>query len=89
MDFGLRGRVAIVAAASKGLGCAVAEELAQEGARIAICSREAKNIEETAASIQALTKQRVFWRTVDVKQEEAIAAFVRIPKRTLGASIFA
>jgi len=36
MDLGLRGRVAIVAAASKGLGRAVAEELAREGAEIAI-----------------------------------------------------
>ena len=39
MDLGLRGRVAIVAAASKGLGRAVAEELAREGAEVAICSR--------------------------------------------------
>ena len=45
MDLGLRGRVAIVAAASKGLGRAVAEELAREGAQLAICSRDAKNID--------------------------------------------
>ena len=41
MDLGLKGRVAIVAAASKGLGRAVAEELAREGAEIAICARTA------------------------------------------------
>ncbi len=52
MDLGLTGRVAIVAAASKGLGCAVAEEFAREGARFAICARTASTPEETAAHIQ-------------------------------------
>ena len=55
MDLGLQGRVAIVAAASKGLGRAVAEELAREGAQVAICSRETNSIEQTAAAIQALS----------------------------------
>jgi len=84
MDLGLRGRVAIVAAASKGLGRAVAEELAQEGAQVAICSREAKNIEGTAVEIQASTKQPVFWRALDVRQDEAIAAFVADVEREFG-----
>ena len=39
MDLGLRGKVAAVAAASQGLGKAVAWELAREGARVAICGR--------------------------------------------------
>lgn len=39
MDLGLTGKVAAVAAASKGLGKAVALELAREGARVAICAR--------------------------------------------------
>src|SRR5881409_3458468 len=51
MDLGLTGRVAIVAAASKGLGRAVAEELAREGARVAICERTASTLAETAAGI--------------------------------------
>src|SRR5258707_15828019 len=84
MDLGLRGRVAIVAAASKGLGRSVAEELAQEGAHVAICSREAKSIEGTAIEIQASTKQPVFWRALEVRQEEAIAAFVAGGEKEFG-----
>jgi 3-oxoacyl-[acyl-carrier protein] reductase len=76
MDLGLQGRVAIVAAASKGLGRAVAEELAREGAQLAICSRDAGNIKKTAAEIQAKTGQRVFCQALDVAQAKAIAKFV-------------
>ena len=40
MDLGIKDRVALVAAASKGIGFAVARELAREGARVFICSRD-------------------------------------------------
>ena len=84
MDLGLQDRVAIVAAASKGLGRAVAEELAREGAHVAICSRDGKNIEQAAEEIQGLTKHKVFWRALDVKQEEAVAAFVTDVEKEFG-----
>jgi 3-oxoacyl-[acyl-carrier protein] reductase len=84
MDLGLQGRVAIVAAASKGLGRAVAEELAREGTHVAICSRDRKNIEQAAEEIRGLTKHKVFWRAVDVKQEEAVAAFVADVEKEFG-----
>lgn len=53
MDLGLKGRVALIAASSKGLGKAVAEELAAEGVSLVLCARGADALESTAASIRA------------------------------------
>ncbi len=53
MDLGLTGRVALVAAASGGLGLAVARALVAEGAKVAITSRSAERIEAAAESIGA------------------------------------
>lgn len=52
MDLGLKGKVAFVAAASRGLGAAIADGLAAEGALIACCARTPE-IHETAASLAA------------------------------------
>ncbi len=51
MDLGLEGRVALVMGASRGIGRAIAECLAREGARVAIASRSSERIEATAARI--------------------------------------
>lgn len=53
MDLGLQGKVAIVAGASRGLGRAIAEGLAAEGARIAMCARSADAVGAVAASLSA------------------------------------
>lgn len=76
MDLGLRGRVAIVAAASKGLGRAVAEELAREGAEIAICARTASDLEAAAERIRLAGGREAFWRALDVSDAAAVAFFV-------------
>src|ERR1035441_211714 len=52
-DLGIEGRVALVLGASKGIGRAVASELAGEGARVAIASRSREGLEELAAQIGA------------------------------------
>lgn len=52
MDLGLQGRVAAVAAASTGLGLASARALGAEGARVAICGRNADRLEAAAATIE-------------------------------------
>ena len=55
MDLGLKGRVAIVGGGSKGLGRACADSLAQEGAHLVICSRNAGDLDRAAGEIRAAT----------------------------------
>jgi 3-oxoacyl-[acyl-carrier protein] reductase len=55
VDLGIEGRVALVMAASKGLGRGIAEALAREGARVAIASRSKERITEAAAAIGGQT----------------------------------
>lgn len=76
MDLGLKNKVAIVAAASKGLGRAVALELAAEGARIAICSRNREHVRQTAEAIHAETGAEVYYEQADVTRTDEIRAFV-------------
>ena len=84
MDLGLTGRVAIVAAASKGLGRAVAEELAREGARVAICARTPAALAETAGEIRESTGREVFHQPLDVTNSTAIASFVSAVEARFG-----
>jgi 3-oxoacyl-[acyl-carrier protein] reductase len=53
MNLGIEDRVAMVAAASKGLGKACAIALAQEGCKISICARNAEELEKTRSEIEA------------------------------------
>lgn len=76
MDLGLRRKVALVAAASKGLGRAIAEELAAEGASVAICSRDAKAIEVAGRDIATATGAPVLARAADVSRAADIAELV-------------
>ena len=84
MDLGLRGRVAIVAAASKGLGRAVAEALALEGAELAICARTAADLQAAASQIQAEAGREVFWQALDVGKAAEVSNFVADVEKRFG-----
>ena len=73
MDLGLTGKVAMVAGASRGLGYAVAEALAREGARVSISSSNQASIDEAARRIGGDTIGTV----VDVRNGDQIAAWGR------------
>ena len=68
MDLGLKGKVAMVAGASRGLGYAVAEALAREGAKVSIASRD----EQAIAAAAARMGGDVLAVPVDVRSADAI-----------------
>src|ERR1044071_6516157 len=86
MNLGLHGKVALVAAASRGLGRAVASELASEGARVIICARNADQLRVARDDIAARTGADVHAIVADVANPadlarlgaEAAAKFGRI-----------
>ncbi|MBI5708580.1 MAG: SDR family oxidoreductase [Armatimonadetes bacterium] len=79
MDFGISGRVAMVAAASKGIGLAVAKELAQEGCRVSICAR---NQEALGAACEAIGGARGY--LCDVSRAEDLERWYEGTKAELG-----
>jgi 3-oxoacyl-[acyl-carrier protein] reductase len=84
MDLGLKDKVAIVLAASKGLGRASAAALAAEGAAVAIGARNAQVLEETARHIQGETGSRVLAVPTDVTKPEDLEAMVVATVREFG-----
>jgi len=84
MDLGLKGKVALVAAASKGLGKAVALALAREGARLAICARTETTLEETAQEIRAETGAEVLSYAANVADPRQIKTFVAETRARFG-----
>lgn len=76
MDLGIRDKVAIVGASSKGLGKAVALGLAEEGVKLTICSRGKESLEKTAEEIRAKTDVEVLAVQADVSRIEDIKNIV-------------
>jgi 3-oxoacyl-[acyl-carrier protein] reductase len=66
MDLGLTGKRAVVAAASKGLGVAIANALAAEGCRLAICSRDEQRVADAAERIRSEHSAEVHAAVMDV-----------------------
>jgi 3-oxoacyl-[acyl-carrier protein] reductase len=84
MDLGLKGKVAIVAASSNGLGRAVAEGLAREGAQVTINGRNATMVAATAAAIRAETDGDVLEVVADLTEPGAADHLVEETRRLRG-----
>lgn len=76
MDLGLKNKVALVAAGSRGLGRAVAEELAAEGASLVLCARDSRTLDETAAAIAKSSNAHVLAVPADVTVTDDIKRVV-------------
>jgi len=76
MDLELKNKVAIVGGASKGLGRACAEVLAQEGAKVVMCSRTKSDLDQAAADIRRSTDADVFVFAGDLERHYTIRALI-------------
>src|SRR5438445_11455737 len=84
MELGLTGKTAIVTGASKGLGQAIAAELAAEGVDLAICSRSDAEIKRAAEVIASNTGRRVMAEACDVTDRDQVSAVVAQAARERG-----
>ncbi len=76
MELNLTGKVACVAASSRGLGRAVAERLSIEGTRVAICARHGEDVRKAAAEIEATSGNPVLPVEADMRRKEDIDHFI-------------
>ncbi len=85
MELGLSGKVAVVLAASRGLGYACARELAVEGARVVICSRTEADIRAAAERIGGETGAEILPVVADVAVPEAVERVLGAARERFGA----
>ncbi|MCC7145264.1 MAG: SDR family oxidoreductase [Phycisphaeraceae bacterium] len=84
MDLGLKNKLALVTAATKGLGRGCAEALAREGCRVAICARTTGDVQRVAGEIAAATGSEVRGYTADMAKPGDIDSLLVAVKAQLG-----
>jgi 3-oxoacyl-[acyl-carrier protein] reductase len=85
MDLGIRGKTAMVTAASRGIGYACAETLAQEGAHVVICARGTAALTQAAERIRDKTGARVLAHPADVTKVEDIQRITEVAVAEFGS----
>jgi NAD(P)-dependent dehydrogenase (short-subunit alcohol dehydrogenase family) len=84
MDLELAGKTAVVTGGSRGIGKAIARELAGEGVDVAIVSRSLADLEKTAAELAEATGQRIVPLVADTGDDASVKAMVERAVTALG-----
>jgi len=87
MDFGLKDRVAVVTGGSSGIGLAAVKLLLEEGARVALCGRDAARLDAVVGDLaKRHGHERVLARAADVCRAEDMAAFAQAVDKSFGGA---
>jgi NAD(P)-dependent dehydrogenase (short-subunit alcohol dehydrogenase family) len=84
MDLHLAGKRALVTGGSKGIGRAIARQLALEGVDVAIAARDRAALDEAAAALAAETGRRIVGLTVDTRDDASVKALIAETVAALG-----
>ena len=84
MEFGLAGKYAFVGGGGRGIGKAIARELAHEGADVVIASRTKDQLEQTARELEDETGQRIIPMVLDVTQRDQVDRVIADTAQQLG-----
>jgi NAD(P)-dependent dehydrogenase (short-subunit alcohol dehydrogenase family) len=87
MDLGLEGKHAIVTGGSRGIGKAIARELAREGVDVAVVARSKADLEATARELAAETNRRILPLAADVTSREQVDRMVAEAAQQLGGTL--
>jgi 3-oxoacyl-[acyl-carrier protein] reductase len=85
MDLEIKGRVALVAASSQGIGLATAEAFAAEGCRVAMCARNERTLQAAAEKIRRQHAAEVYAEAFDVTDLAAVSRFVAAVANKFGS----
>jgi 3-oxoacyl-[acyl-carrier protein] reductase len=84
MNLGLKDRVALIAASSRGIGRATAEAFAAEGCRVAMCARNQQTLQAAAEDIRKRHNCEVLTEAFDVTDAAAVSRFVEAVAEKFG-----
>ncbi|HKT18643.1 MAG TPA: SDR family oxidoreductase [Stellaceae bacterium] len=84
MDLQLKGKRAIVTGGSRGIGKAIARQLAEEGVDVVIAARGKAPLEASAAELAQATGRRILAITADMGEDRSVAALIEAARGALG-----
>src|ERR1700688_1840946 len=84
MELGLNGKVALITGASRGIGAAIAMELAREGVHVCLTARDPTKLNEVAAAVRDSANVRGIVHAADLREPAAAAAAVKAATDTFG-----